>query len=90
MPAPTRAPLACALPRPSVTSSRGDDAPLRLSTIRIARDLAAPRGQRFCEVFADSLAGDLARLEIRRKLRRALPGVEGEIIETLIEDLLTP
>jgi len=63
---------------------------LRTSTLRFARDLAALRGQPLRELFNDSLAGDVARFEVRRKLRRTFERAEAEIIETLIEELLTP
>lgn len=63
---------------------------LRSSTLRFARDLAALHCQHLCALFDDSLAGDVARLEVRRKLRRTFPWAEGEIIEALIQELLTP
>jgi hypothetical protein len=41
-------------------------------------------------VFDDSLAGDLARLEARRVLRREFPELTAEQREAVIVEVLTP
>jgi hypothetical protein len=43
-----------------------------------------------CEAFEDCLAGDLARLQVRRKLRQEFPELKRDEVEALIEELLTP
>jgi hypothetical protein len=63
---------------------------LRSSTLRLARNFAASRHEHLCKTFEDSLAGDLARLQVWRKLRREFPKTEREEIDALIEELLTP
>ena len=63
---------------------------LRSSTIRFARGVAASRHEHLCQTFEDSLAGDLARLQVRRKLRHEFPELKGDEVEALIEELLTP
>jgi len=40
--------------------------------------------------FEDTLSGDLARLQMRRRLRSAFPGISPAIVDRLIEELLTP
>ena len=39
---------------------------------------------------ADSLSGDVARLQVWRRLRRRFPLATPEIIEVLIEEVVTP
>jgi hypothetical protein len=63
---------------------------LRSSTIRIAHSVAASRHEHFCTTFEDSLAGDLARLQVWRKLRHDFPHTTRDQIDVLIEELLTP
>ena len=63
---------------------------LRSSTIRLARGVAASRHEHLCQTFEDSLAGDLARLQVRRKLRQEFPELKRDEVEALIEELLTP
>ena len=63
---------------------------LRSSTLRLARSVAASRHERLCKTFEDSLAGDLARLQVWRKLRHDFPNTTRDQIEALIEELLTP
>ena len=63
---------------------------LRSSTLRLAWRVAASRHEHLCTTFEDSLAGDLARLQVRRKLRHDFPNTTRDQIEALIEELLTP
>ncbi len=53
-----------------------------------AKREAAPL--KLADVFDDSLAGDLARLRVRRRLMRALPEDTADVRETMIQELLTP
>lgn len=59
-------------------------------TIRIGRQYAAARGIPFVSAFQDTLAGDLARLAVRRQLRRTFPGLPRRTVTELLEELLTP
>ena len=63
---------------------------LRSNAIQLARSVAAARGEHLCTTFADSLSGDVARLQVWRRLRRRFPLATPEIIEVLIEEVLTP
>ena len=63
---------------------------LRSSTIRLAHGVAALRHEHLCKTFDDSLAGDLARLQVWRKLRHEFPDTKRDEIDALIEELLTP
>jgi len=58
--------------------------------LRVARQHAAARGLAFVSAFTDTLSGDLARLQVRRRLRSAFPGISPKAVEELIEELLTP
>ena len=59
-------------------------------TIRAARQHAAACGVPFVSAFTDTLSGDLARLQVRRRLRGAFPGISPKTVDELIEELLTP
>lgn len=59
-------------------------------TLRAGRQHAADCRQRFTSAFADTLSGDLARLQVRRRIRRAFPAISSKTLEELIEELLTP
>jgi hypothetical protein len=63
---------------------------IRSSTIRFAQGVAASRHEHLCQTFGDGLAGDVARLQVWRKLRREFPGITRDEIDALIEELLTP
>jgi hypothetical protein len=63
---------------------------LRSSTIRLARGVAAARHEHLCTTFEDSLTGDLARLQVWRRIRHEFPGMKPDEIDALIEELLTP
>lgn len=63
---------------------------LRSSAIRFARSVAASRHEHLCQTFEDSLAGDLARLQVRRKLRHEFPELKADEVDALLEELLTP
>ena len=60
----------------------------RRATMLEAKREAAPL--KLADVFDDSLAGDLARLRVRRRLMRALPEDTADVRETMIQELLTP
>ena len=62
----------------------------RALTIAVGRRLASTRGEHVCALFADTLAGDLARLRARARIRQLLPAAGSEFIEYLIEEYLTP
>ena len=59
-------------------------------TLRAAREYATARGLRLVSAFEDTLSGDLARLQVRRKIRRSFPKVARDQVDELIEELLTP
>ena len=58
--------------------------------LRTAREYATARGLAFVSAFEDTLTGDLARLEVRRRLRRSFPMVSRAALDDLVEELLTP
>ena len=59
-------------------------------TIRAGRQYAAACGETLVSAFEDTLWGDLARLQMRRRIRSAFPGIARGTVEALIEELLTP
>ena len=59
-------------------------------TLRAGRQYAAACGQTLVSAFEDTLSGDLARLQMRRRLRCEFPGIAAGTVDKLIEDLLTP
>jgi len=59
-------------------------------TLRAGRQYAAACGQTLVSAFEDTLSGDLARLQMRRRLRSAFPGISRDIVDRLIDELLTP
>lgn len=68
-----------------------DQKRLELHVIRAGRALASELGEQFTGLFAgDSLASDLARLRVRRAVRRQFKTVTAEQIELAIEECLTP
>jgi hypothetical protein len=58
--------------------------------LRTGREHAAARGLGFVSAFGDTLSGDLARLQVLRRLRRSFPKVPPAALDDLIEELLTP
>ena len=58
--------------------------------LRVGRQHASACGIAFVAAFGDTLSGDLARLQVRRRVRRAFPGMSAKSVEELIEELLTP
>jgi len=58
--------------------------------IRAGRQYAAACGQTLVSTFEDTLWGDLARLQMRRRIRDAFPGIARGTVEKLIVELLTP
>jgi hypothetical protein len=63
---------------------------LRRHTFEVARNFAAQRGQPLYSTFDDTLSGDVARLQVLRKLRRMFPDAPRNVIVELIEEVLTP
>ena len=59
-------------------------------TLRAGRQYAAACGQTLVSAFEDTLSGDLARLQMRRRLRSTFPGISSDRVDKLIEELLTP
>jgi hypothetical protein len=59
-------------------------------TLRAGRQYAAACGQTLVSAFEDTLSGDLARLQMRRRLRSAFPGITRHTVDKLISELLTP
>ena len=59
-------------------------------TLRVGRQHASACGVAFVAAFEDTLSGDLARMQVRRRVRRAFPGMSAKSVEELIEELLTP
>ena len=59
-------------------------------TLHAGRQYAAACGQTLVSAFEDSLWGDLARLQMRRRIRSAFPGIASGSVEKLITELLTP
>jgi hypothetical protein len=59
-------------------------------TLRFGRQHAAACGLPFVSVFQDTLSGDLARLQVRRRLRSVFPSISPQTVDELIEELLTP
>ena len=59
-------------------------------TLRAGRQYATACGQTLASAFEDTLSGDLARLQMRRRLRTAFPGIAPGTVDKLIEELLTP
>ncbi|HKO52724.1 MAG TPA: hypothetical protein VJV79_33685 [Polyangiaceae bacterium] len=59
-------------------------------TLRAGRQYAAACGQTLVSAFEDTLSGDLARLQVRRRLRGEFPGIAPGTVDKLIEELLTP
>ncbi|MEO6602050.1 MAG: hypothetical protein ABIQ16_19375, partial [Polyangiaceae bacterium] len=58
--------------------------------LRAAREYATARGLGFVAAFGDTLSGDLARLQVLRRLRRSFPKVPPATLDDLIKELLTP
>jgi len=63
---------------------------LRASAFAIARTYAEKRGLPIRLVFDDSLPGDLARLYLLRRLRKAFPVAPIRAVDELIEEAFTP
>jgi len=59
-------------------------------TLRIGGQHASACGLAFVAAFGDTLSGDLARLQVRRRVRRAFPAMSPKSVDDLIEELLTP
>jgi len=64
--------------------------PIRVSAFAIAREYARTRGLPVRLAFDDSLAGDLARMYLLRRLRIAFPVTPIRTVDELIEEVFTP
>jgi len=60
------------------------------TVVRLAHAIAAERGEQFLRLFDDSLHADVARLEVRRRVRREMPTVQSQVLELAIEECLSP
>jgi hypothetical protein len=58
--------------------------------LRTARQYATACGQTLVATFDDTLSGDLARLQVRQRIRKAFPDISRDAVDNLIEELLTP
>lgn len=63
---------------------------LRLAAMRFARELAQGRREPLEATFRDSLSGDVARLQVWRRLRRLFPDVTLAEAEPLLDEVLAP
>ena len=63
---------------------------LRLSALRAARAYAGARRLHIVIAFGDTLAGDLARLQVFRRMRQQFPTTPRFVLEDAVEELLTP
>lgn len=63
---------------------------LSQSARRLGHQYARAHRQAVTAVFADTLEGDIARLRMRRELRRLFPEASRESIEDVICEDLTP
>lgn len=64
--------------------------PFRSTAFELARAYAKLRGEHLLTTFGDSLAGDVARFDLLRNLRRRFPHVEWKVLAALIEEDFTP
>jgi hypothetical protein len=60
----------------------------RSTITRVGHGLALERGRPVTEVFDDSLTGDVARLEVLRRLRIAHKDAPLDLLSELIEEVL--
>ncbi|MEO7033733.1 MAG: hypothetical protein ABI548_07625 [Polyangiaceae bacterium] len=58
--------------------------------LRTAREYATAHGLKLVAAFEDTLSGDVARMQVLRRVRRSFPKVPRAALDDLIEDLLTP
>ena len=63
---------------------------LRLAAIRCARDVAHGQGEPLAATFRDTLTGDVARLQVWRRLRRLFPNVTLAEAEPVLDEVLAP
>ena len=57
---------------------------------KAGKAIAAQRGQSTLACFDDTLAGDIARFQARRALRKAFPQHSAEALQAAVDDVLTP
>lgn len=62
----------------------------RPTAFELARAYAQLRGEHLLTAFGDSLAGDVARFDLLRKLRRRFPHTQWKVLAALIEEDFTP
>jgi hypothetical protein len=70
---------------PSVLPSQ-----FRTTAFELARAYAQLRDEHLLRTFGDTLAGDVARFVLLRKLRRRFPHVQWKLLAALIEEDFTP
>jgi hypothetical protein len=58
--------------------------------LRAAREYATAHGLRLVAAFEDTLSGDVARMQVLRRVRRSFPKVPRAALDELVEELLTP
>jgi hypothetical protein len=58
--------------------------------LRTAREYATARGLNLVAAFEDTLSGDVARMQVLRRVRRSFPKVPRAALDELVEELLTP
>ena len=58
--------------------------------LRTAREYATAHGLKLVAAFEDTLSGDVARMQVLRRVRRSFPKVSRTALDDLVEDLLTP
>ena len=58
--------------------------------LRAAREYATARGLKLVAAFEDTLSGDVARMQVLRRVRRSFPNVPRAALDELVEELLTP
>ena len=63
---------------------------LRMAAIRLAREIAHESGEPLTATFRDTLSGDVARLQVWRRLRRLFPGVTFAEAEPFLDEVLAP
>ena len=58
--------------------------------LRAAREYATARGLKLVAAFEDTLSGDVARMQVLRRVRRSFPKMPRAALDELVEELLTP
>jgi hypothetical protein len=64
--------------------------PIERAVIQTGHQFARERGVFFTDVFDDTLQGELARMQVKRRLRRRGTEVSVARLEIAVEETLTP